>query len=175
MKNGKKINKKRLGFIVERQSDSNFIEYLHKAYFKDKFDVVIIPTIDKAALLSSSRAIASVLLGKGINHVFTMYDVKEESAEEHLEYLHYTLKRQGVDKDTTVIVVEPFIDSWILSGYVDDVEEIKSMNLKTQLDKLKSFGFEEKPFEFGQKQLDFSKMMKNKNFENFIHKVEERI
>jgi len=175
MKNGKKIDKKRLGFIVEGQSDYNFMEYLHQTYFKDKFDMVIIPAMSKASLISSSRAIASVLLGKGINHVFTMYDVKEESAEEHLEYLHYTLKRQGVDKDTTVIIVEPFMVSWILSGYLDDVEEIKSMNLTTQLDKLKSFGFEEKPFEFGHKELDFSKMMKNKNFENFIHKVEERI
>jgi len=173
MKNGK-TNKKIIGFIVAGQSDYNFINYLYEDYFKDKFEIVIIPTSSNAALLSSSKGIASTLLYKGINHVFALFESEQHPPEKYIEFLSESLKEYSLENHTTIIPVDPFIESWILSAYVDEKDR-KSMDMETQLDKLKTFGFEQKPFEFGHKQLDFSKMMKNKNFEDFIHKVEEKI
>jgi len=169
-------SKKSIGFIVEGNSDADFIKYLVEQYFKSVFDAVLIPVSGKASMISSARIIVSSLITSGVEHVFILFDTDNEYSERYTQYIMETLEKVEMSEKASIITIHPFLETWILSGYMEDASEIQSMDMKTQLQLLKSYGFGKKSFELLGKRLDFEKIKKsNLNFSEFIKEIEDRL
>ncbi len=170
-----KQSKKLIGFIVEGASNANFIEYLLKIYFKNRIKGVIIPTSGNAALTSSFRIITSSLLNKGVDHIFAIFEVDDLPLKQHVNYLNKQLEKQGVTENVSLIPVNPFLEIWLLYGHLEKVDHISKMNKADQQEKIEALGYKKKPIQFEKREIDFTKMLRNKEFKNFVNLIEETI
>lgn len=171
----KKKAKKLIGFVVEGTTNTNFITHLVKRYFKNRFKGIVIPTSGNAAMTSSFRIITSSLLSKGVDHIFAIFDADDLPLKKHLNYLNKELEKQGIKENVSLIPVNPFLEIWLLYAHLDKVDNISKMNKEDQQEKIKSLGYKKKPIRFEKREIDFTKMLRNKEFKNFVDLIEESI
>ncbi len=168
--------KKMIGFIVEGQSDANFVQFMVEDYFNNSFQPKVISMSGKAPMVSSSKIIVASFIEIGVGHIFVMFDTDNFETDKQIEYLTKPLENFGVLDKVTVIPVSPFLETWILSSYVSDIEELRNMDIKSQSEKLRTYGFKRKPLIFSKQNIDFKKMIKNNvEFKKFVNQIEEKI
>jgi len=167
--------KKQIGFVVEGTTDANFINYLVKEYFKNRFAEIVITTSGKAAMTSSFRIITSSLLNEGVDHIFAIFDVDDLPIKKHLNYLNKQLEKQGIKENVSLIPINPFLEIWLLYAHLEKVDNISKMDKEDQQEKIKSLGYKKKPIRFEKSEIDFTKMLRNKEFKNFVDLIEETI
>jgi hypothetical protein len=164
------------GFIVEGQSDANFLKHLVKDYFQNRFIAQIITMSGKASLVSASKIVISSFMQIGVDHVFILFDTDYQNFENQKSYLLTTIENSGFIEKVTIIPVDPILETWILSSSIKELESIKNMDYKTQMIKLHELGFKRKPLDFSNIKMDFNSMIENNtDFKEFINEMENKI
>lgn len=169
-------NKIQFGFIVEGQSEANFIHKLVSEYFKSSFIPEIIIMSGKASMASSSKIVIYSLMQIGVRHIFMLFDTDYQNVEAQRNYLINPIKNSEYLEYVSIIPVEPMLETWILSSFIENLDTLKKMDLKTQKNKLLELGFDSKPLNFNKVKINFNKLVENNlDFKMFINNIEDKI
>jgi hypothetical protein len=171
----KKEKKAAIGFLVCNSLYATMVENILKRYFADTFDFVVISTSSRASLYAAFITVRD-FLEKNFNHVFIVFNTDEDDKDKLLDVFAPPLKERHLNRQATLIPIEPTMDLWLLS-YFENIETKKTMPLSDIKKALNAYMTEEdilsgKAFE----NIDFNILReKNKDFDSFLVKIEEKI
>lgn len=176
----KKEKKIALGFLVYDNFYATIIENILKHYFAEKIQCLVISTSSRTSLYAAFITVRTFLDNK-FDHVFIIFnfnaaDEDEENIDDLLSIFGEPLKQNHLDRQATLLPIEPPMDLWLLSYFenIDNKKTLPSTEIKkalnaymTEQDILSSKAFEK---------IDFNVLRtKNKDFDLFLTKIEEKI
>ena len=125
-------------------------------------------------MISSSVIIVAKFMELGIDHVFILFDTDETPVSEYIKYFNNSLKNTVYANKVTLVPIEPFLESWILSSYNNTD---KKNDRKEIMRTLKSYGYSNKnEYNFINKKLDIKRIItNNSDFSFFVDKINEKL
>jgi hypothetical protein len=107
------IKKPALGFVVETESDMNFMNYLMNKYFKDSIRTFTSRTGSKSSLMASSIVSVVNFRRHDYDHVIIPFNVDDEDKDDLLGMLDRRMNEFGMRDFVTLLPIEPSMRAWM--------------------------------------------------------------